>query len=58
MWVWVRSIGRDGVAKYLYARLFDWIVAKINRALARRSGHGTFIGLLDIYGFEIFKHNR
>jgi len=46
------------VAKYLYARLFDWIVAKINKTLARRSGHGTFIGLLDIYGFEIFKHNR
>ena len=49
---------RDAIAKFLYARLFDWIVLKINRSLSRKASDGAFVGLLDIYGFEIFKLNR
>ena len=49
---------RDAIAKFLYARLFDWIVLKINRSLSRKASGGAFVGLLDIYGFEIFKLNR
>jgi hypothetical protein len=59
---------RDALAKFVYARLFDWIVARINKSLRRRGGpathsggwsaaDGLFVGLLDIYGFEIFKVN-
>ena len=48
---------RDSMAKYLYSKLFDWIVAQINRSLFRETSGSGFIGLLDIYGFEIFKVN-
>eukprot|EP00047_Mylnosiga_fluctuans_P003550 m.229694 g.229694 ORF g.229694 m.229694 type:complete len:1076 (-) comp11945_c0_seq1:83-3310(-) len=47
---------RDALAKALYARLFDYLVAKINKAM-ERAGSIQSIGVLDIYGFEIFEHN-
>jgi hypothetical protein len=37
-------------------RVFDWIVAKVNAAMAF-SGNCNVVGVLDIYGFEIFEHN-
>ena len=46
---------RDALAKALYARLFDFLVAAINSAMAKPAG--LSIGVLDIYGFEIFDHN-
>ncbi|KAJ0032744.1 hypothetical protein NQD34_002825 [Periophthalmus magnuspinnatus] len=47
---------RDALAKALYARLFDYLVEAINRAIQKP--HEEFsIGVLDIYGFEIFKKN-
>lgn len=49
---------RDALAKALYARLFDWLVAQINTAIgAKGSRVSNFIGLLDIFGFEHFEHN-
>eukprot|EP01125_Pyxidicula_operculata_P021063 TRINITY_DN7981_c0_g1_i1.p1 TRINITY_DN7981_c0_g1~~TRINITY_DN7981_c0_g1_i1.p1 ORF type:complete len:1056 (-),score=257.32 TRINITY_DN7981_c0_g1_i1:84-3071(-) len=49
---------RDALAKALYSRLFDWIVAKINSNLACEDPASKLsIGLLDIYGFEIFDNN-
>ncbi|CAJ0597979.1 unnamed protein product [Cylicocyclus nassatus] len=52
---------RDSLAKAVYDRLFSWIVQKINRSIAveKRSIYesGTVIGVLDIYGFEIFGTN-
>ncbi|KAK9865078.1 hypothetical protein WJX84_008101 [Apatococcus fuscideae] len=51
---------RDSLAKNLYARLFDWIVAAVNRkisALGQRTQSHRSIGILDIYGFESFKEN-
>lgn len=48
---------RDALAKHLYARLFDWIVSRINRALAFKDKVNRFIGVLDIYGFETFEIN-
>ena len=47
---------RDALAKTLYARVFDYIVGAINVALSC-SKSTNVIGLLDIYGFEIFEHN-
>ncbi|XP_070845073.1 unconventional myosin-Vb [Chaetodon trifascialis] len=48
---------RDALAKHIYARLFDWIVEHINRALHTSSKQHSFIGVLDIYGFETFEVN-
>ena len=46
----------QALAKALYERLFKWIVFRVNKSLDRtlRSG-ASFIGILDIAGFEIFK---
>nr|XP_033778072.1 unconventional myosin-XIX isoform X2 [Geotrypetes seraphini] len=50
---------RDCVAKVIYARLFDWLVAVINRSICADSSEWTnFIGLLDVYGFESFPVNN
>ncbi|XP_072227603.1 unconventional myosin-Vb isoform X2 [Leuresthes tenuis] len=48
---------RDALAKHIYARLFDWIVDNINKALQTSSKQHSFIGVLDIYGFETFEVN-
>ena len=48
---------RDSLAKTLYARLFDWLVAKINASIGQDPESRNFIGVLDIYGFESFKTN-
>ena len=48
---------RDALSKALYNNLFDWIVARVNQSLSVRSGADTVIGVLDIYGFEIFENN-
>lgn len=48
----------------MYERLFCWIVGRINDIIevknydARVHGKNTVIGVLDIYGFEIFQNNR
>uniref|UniRef100_A0A8C3AT49 Osteoclast-stimulating factor 1 n=1 Tax=Cyclopterus lumpus TaxID=8103 RepID=A0A8C3AT49_CYCLU len=47
---------RDALAKALYARLFNYLVEAINKAIQKP--HEEFsIGVLDIYGFEIFQKN-
>ncbi|KAI9871799.1 MAG: Myosin type-2 heavy chain 1, partial [Watsoniomyces obsoletus] len=51
---------RDSVAKFIYSSLFDWLVENINHGLATQEvlqGMHTFIGVLDIYGFEHFAKN-
>lgn len=48
---------RDALAKHVYARLFEWIVTRINKALASKDKVNRFIGVLDIYGFETFEIN-
>ncbi|XP_047426089.1 unconventional myosin-Vb isoform X2 [Mugil cephalus] len=51
------SNARDALAKHIYARMFDWIVEHINKALHTSSKQHSFIGVLDIYGFETFEVN-
>uniref|UniRef100_A0A4W6FCY2 Myosin VB n=1 Tax=Lates calcarifer TaxID=8187 RepID=A0A4W6FCY2_LATCA len=48
---------RDALAKHIYARMFDWIVEHINMSLQTSSKQHSFIGVLDIYGFETFELN-
>lgn len=47
----------DALAKSLYEHTFGAIVDRINRTLDRNSDHTSFIGVLDIAGFEIFENN-
>lgn len=53
------TVVRDSVAKYIYACLFDWLVKAVNDSLSCQVEGlvRTFIGVLDIYGFEHFKKN-
>uniref|UniRef100_A0A8D2QBW6 Myosin IF n=1 Tax=Zonotrichia albicollis TaxID=44394 RepID=A0A8D2QBW6_ZONAL len=47
---------RDALAKGLYARVFDFLVESINRAMQKPYEEYS-VGVLDIYGFEIFQKN-
>ncbi|CAD7675081.1 unnamed protein product [Nyctereutes procyonoides] len=48
---------RNALAKHIYAQLFSWIVEHINKALYTPLKQHSFIGVLDIYGFETFEVN-
>jgi myosin-1 len=49
---------RDSLAKTIYSRIFDFLVGKINIALGKfQMPFSTVLGVLDIYGFEIFQNN-
>uniref|UniRef100_A0A8C7H0E7 Myosin VB n=1 Tax=Oncorhynchus kisutch TaxID=8019 RepID=A0A8C7H0E7_ONCKI len=48
---------RDALAKHIYAHMFDWIVEYVNKSLHTSSKQHSFIGVLDIYGFETFEIN-
>ncbi|KAL4232927.1 Unconventional myosin-VI [Mactra antiquata] len=50
------SSARDALAKAIYSRLFDYIVLRVNKAIPFSSS-SSFIGLLDIAGFEYFQVN-
>ncbi|NXO82212.1 MYO19 protein, partial [Sitta europaea] len=50
---------RDCLAKVIYARLFEWLVLVINENIyTDPSAWTSFIGLLDVYGFEAFPENN
>ncbi|WKA03202.1 hypothetical protein VitviT2T_021326 [Vitis vinifera] len=51
------TVSRDGFAKTIYSRLFDWLVDKINVSIGQDPNSKSLIGVLDIYGFESFKTN-
>ncbi|KAI9680100.1 MAG: class II myosin [Caeruleum heppii] len=48
---------RDALSKAIYNNLFDWVVARVNASLKARGTPAQSIGILDIYGFEIFDRN-
>jgi len=45
----------DTIAQNMYLLLFNFIVSKINRTI--ESEEDSYIGILDIFGFEVFKNN-
>ncbi|CAE7173042.1 unnamed protein product [Rhizoctonia solani] len=49
--------GRDALAKAIYNNLFEWIVSRVNISMKPRQATAQVIGVLDIYGFEIFQNN-
>lgn len=68
----VKTIGKDEVtvrlqvheasqlcyslSKAMYNNLFQWIIKKLNVTIEPEK-FGAFMGMLDIFGFEIFKEN-
>lgn len=51
---------RDALAKAVYDRLFTWLVTRINASLHSgkiSNNKHNVMGILDIYGFEIFGKN-
>ena len=52
---------KHGLSRLLYQRLFQEVIRMINTNIASntvsRSSERRYIGILDIYGFEIFKNN-
>ncbi|XP_034056207.1 unconventional myosin-Ih [Gymnodraco acuticeps] len=49
---------RDALAKAIYGQTFTWLVNKINESMENKdNSRKTVIGLLDIYGFEVFYVN-
>ncbi|NXC08616.1 MYO3B protein, partial [Orthonyx spaldingii] len=60
-WCSLYADARDSIAKVAYARVFGWIVCKINELLAENVDPEVElkeIGILDIFGFENFAVNR
>jgi myosin-1 len=48
----------DALAKAMYDRVFQWVYTRINKSIAAPAAAiKAVIGVLDIYGFEIFQHN-
>ncbi|XP_015265429.1 PREDICTED: myosin-11 isoform X3 [Gekko japonicus] len=48
----------EALAKATYERLFRWILSRVNKALDKTKRQGaSFLGILDIAGFEIFEVN-
>lgn len=52
---------RHALSKFMYGRMFDWIVQRINSSMPgsrKDEAKGMLsIGILDIFGFEIFEKN-
>uniref|UniRef100_A0A7S4DMC0 Myosin motor domain-containing protein n=1 Tax=Lotharella globosa TaxID=91324 RepID=A0A7S4DMC0_9EUKA len=51
---------RHAVCKFVYGRMFNWLVKRINKAMSQGGVNCKgmkSIGILDIFGFEIFEHN-
>ncbi|CAF0864311.1 unnamed protein product [Brachionus calyciflorus] len=48
---------KNALAKGIYARVFDYLVNVINSAMEVKHPNLLNIGILDIYGFEIFEQN-
>eukprot|EP00917_Polyrhabdina_sp_WS-2016_P020972 GHVP01045215.1.p1 GENE.GHVP01045215.1~~GHVP01045215.1.p1 ORF type:complete len:667 (-),score=134.13 GHVP01045215.1:15-2015(-) len=47
----------ESLAKAMYDKLFDWIIRRLNTNIQPPEGFGTYMGMLDIFGFEVFANN-
>eukprot|EP00041_Stephanoeca_diplocostata_P021488 m.501112 g.501112 ORF g.501112 m.501112 type:complete len:1227 (-) comp21837_c1_seq4:181-3861(-) len=52
------GFSKNGLGKSLYSKLFDWIIERANECFPFPKDRSVnYIGILDIAGFEYFKHN-
>ncbi|KAJ7375349.1 microtubule motor [Desmophyllum pertusum] len=52
------NYARDALCKATYRRMFSWLIQRVNDSIrVKKKGKRKVIGVLDIYGFEIFKTN-
>ncbi|KAA0173526.1 hypothetical protein FNF27_05021 [Cafeteria roenbergensis] len=51
------TTARDALCKQVYGRLFEWLVARVNDSIRHDDDTSSFIGVLDIFGFESFLVN-
>ncbi|EKX40396.1 hypothetical protein GUITHDRAFT_75545, partial [Guillardia theta CCMP2712] len=53
------AASRDALCKVIYEKLFAWLVGCVNTCLSSsdRKVESHFIGVLDIFGFEVFEYN-
>uniref|UniRef100_A0A8C5FG72 Myosin heavy chain, fast skeletal muscle-like n=1 Tax=Gadus morhua TaxID=8049 RepID=A0A8C5FG72_GADMO len=47
----------SALGKSIYERMFLWMVIRINQMLDTKQSRSSYIGVLDIAGFEIFDYN-
>eukprot|EP00922_Rhytidocystis_sp_ex-Travisia-forbesii_P048911 GHVS01072823.1.p1 GENE.GHVS01072823.1~~GHVS01072823.1.p1 ORF type:complete len:673 (-),score=82.08 GHVS01072823.1:358-2139(-) len=47
----------QSLAKAMYEKLFLWIIKRLNSSIEPPNGFKYFMGMLDIFGFEVFKNN-
>uniref|UniRef100_A0A3P9M9Z3 Myosin IHa n=1 Tax=Oryzias latipes TaxID=8090 RepID=A0A3P9M9Z3_ORYLA len=56
--IFLNSFWVDALAKAIYGQTFTWLVHRINESTENKdASKKTVIGLLDIYGFEVFYVN-
>jgi len=51
------NIMKDSLCKAMYDKLFFWIIVKLNVNIKPPNGWQEFMGILDIFGFEVFQNN-
>lgn len=51
---------RDGVARFVYDKLFMWVIEKCSTLLAAGADpdRNLFLGVLDIFGFEFYENHK
>jgi myosin heavy subunit/predicted kinase len=48
---------RDALSKAVYDKMFNWLVQRVNQSVSFSEESQNVIGILDIFGFEIFEMN-
>lgn len=52
------AYARDALCKAIYSRMFSWLVQRINDGIrVKKKTKTKVMGVLDIYGFEVFENN-
>jgi len=51
------SVNIKSLAKAMYSQSFQWVMRKLNEQIKNPNPGEKFMGMLDIFGFEVFKNN-
>ncbi|KAH0480515.1 MAG: hypothetical protein KVP17_001860 [Porospora cf. gigantea B] len=51
------AVLKESLGKAIYDFLFQWILQKVNGVVGPRGACDRFLGMLDIFGFEVFENN-